>query len=164
MSAASRNPTPLSSTRVLRATLMWSAVVTAVLAVVGAIIGYLVAGGPGLASALAGIILTAVFLGITGASILVANRWYGDDLYVPLFFGIVLGGWFLKFVVFIVVLIVLRHQPWITPTVFFVAVVASIVAGLVIDVITMVRMRVPTVDTRLPTDPDEGERSDGPAA
>lgn len=161
--SASQPPTPLASTRLLRTTLTWSAIVTAALAIVGAVIGYLVAGGSGLASALAGVILAAVFLGITAASILVANRWYGDDLYVPLFFGIVLGGWLLKLVVFVIVLMVLRHQPWIAPMVFFAAIVAGIVAALAIDVIVLVRMRVPTVDTRLPTDVEEGERTDDDA-
>ena len=70
-------------------------------------------------------------------SILIANRWYGDDLYVPVFFGIVLGGWILKFVVFIVVLLVLRGQPWVDPTVFFVSVVVSVLASLVVDVVVL---------------------------
>jgi hypothetical protein len=148
--------TKITSTPVLRTTLIWSAVVTAVLAVIGAILGFIAAGAHGLFSALAGIILAAVFLGITGASILIANRWFGDALYVPIFFGIVLGGWLLKFVVFIVVLLVLRGQPWVEPTVFFVALVAGVLASLVIDVIVMTRMRVPAVAVDLPHEvPDE---------
>ncbi|QAY58718.1 hypothetical protein ET475_00985 [Microbacterium protaetiae] len=150
---------PVSSTPVLRTTLVWSAVVTAVLAVAGAVIGFVVAGTPGLFSALAGIVLAALFLGVTGASILIANRWFGDALYVPVFFGIVLGGWLLKFVVFIVVLLVLRGQPWIEPTVFFVAIVAGVVASLVIDVVVLTRMRVPTVTVELPTSSDDDEPS-----
>src|SRR6185312_12385356 len=46
---------PITSTPVLRTTLVWSAVVTAALAVVGAVVGWLVAGADGLFSALAGI-------------------------------------------------------------------------------------------------------------
>jgi len=69
---------------------------------------------------------------------------------VPVFFGIVLGGWLLKFVVFIVVLLVLRDQPWIQPTVFFVAIVAGVLASLVIDVVVLTRMRIPTVSVELP--------------
>ncbi|MBU4465089.1 MAG: hypothetical protein KKH75_04495 [Actinobacteria bacterium] len=149
----------VSSTPVLRATLTWSAIATAALAVVGAVLGFVVAGPNGLWSALAGVLLAAVFLAVTGASILIANRWFGDDLYVPLFFGIVLGGWILKFVVFIVVLIVLRGQPWVAPTVFFVALVASVLASLIIDVVVFTRLRMPHAsDTILPTDPDEGDR------
>lgn len=154
--------TPISSTPILRTVLVWSGTVTAILAVVGGIVGFLVAGTTGMWSALAGVLVAAVFLGITGASILIANRWFGNDLYVPIFFGIVMGGWILKFVVFIVILLVLRGQPWIEPTVFFVAAVVSVLASLVVDVIVMVRMRVPHVsDVELPTDPDAGDRRDG---
>ncbi|MEU1972379.1 hypothetical protein ABZ477_12020 [Microbacterium sp. NPDC019599] len=152
--------TPISSTPILRTTLMWSGIVTAGLAVVAGLVGYLVAGTTGLWSALAGVVIAAVFLAITGLSILIANRWYGDDLYVPIFFGIVLGGWILKFIVFIVALLILRGQPWIEPTVFFLSVVASVLAALIVDVVVLLRMRVPVVDVQLPTDPDEGERSD----
>ncbi|WEG09893.1 hypothetical protein PU630_04855 [Microbacterium horticulturae] len=150
-----KRESPVTSTPVLRATLVWSGVVTAVLAVAGAIIGFAVAGLPGLFSALAGVVLAALFLGITGASILIANRWFGDALYVPVFFGIVLGGWVLKFVVFIVVLLVLRGQSWIEPTVFFVAIVAGVLASLVIDVVVLTRMRIPTVSVELPTTVDD---------
>ncbi|WP_308491475.1 hypothetical protein [Microbacterium terrisoli] len=153
----------ITSTPVLRTTLIWSAVVTGALAVIGAIIGFLVAGAPGLFSALAGILLAALFLGITGASILIANRWFGDDLYVPIFFGIVLGGWILKLIVFIVVLIVLRGQPWIQPTVFFIAIVVGVLAALVTDIVVLVRMRIPAVAADLPTEApeDEAPHADG---
>ncbi len=151
----------VSSTPILRATLIWSAVVAGALAVVGAIAGFVVGGGSGLASALAGIVLAVLFLGITAGSILVANRWFGDALYVPIFFGIVLGGWLVKIALFVVAMIVLRDQPWIDRPVFFVALIVGIVAALVVDVVVMARMRLPTVsDTTLPTDPEEGERTD----
>ena len=160
--STSPNPrTPISSTPILRTVLVWSGSVTAILAVIGAIVGFLVAGTTGLWSALAGVLVAAVFLGITGASILIANRWFGDPLYVPIFFGIVMGGWILKFIVFIVILLVLRDQPWIEPRVFFVAAVVSVLASLAVDVVVMVRMRVPHVsDVELPTDPDAGDRRD----
>lgn len=159
------NPSPVSSTPILRTVLVWSGAVTAVLAAAGAVVGYLVAGETGLWSALVGVLVAAVFLAITGASILIANRWYGDALYVPLFFAIVLGGWILKFVVFIVALLLLRDQPWIEPTVFFVAVVVSVLASLLVDVVVLLRMRVPHVsDVQLPTDPDAGDRAEEPDA
>lgn len=159
------SPHPVTSTPILRTTLVWSAVVCGALAVVGAVVGFLVAGTPGLVSALIGVLMAALFLAITSISILVANRWYGDPLYVPVFFGIVMGGWIVKFVVFIVVLLVLRGQPWIQPVVFFVAVVVGVVAALVVDAVTLVRMRIPHVsDVKLPTDPEEGERHDRDSA
>lgn len=152
---------PVSSTPILRTVLVWSGVVTAALAVLGAVVGYLVAGTDGLWSALAGVLIAALFLAITAASILIANRWFGDALYVPIFFGIVLGGWILKFAVFLIALFVLRDQPWIVGPVFFLALVASVLASLAIDVVALLRMRVPHVsDVELPTDPDAGDRTD----
>lgn len=148
----------VSSTPVLRTTLWWSAAATAVLALIGAVIGYAVAGTEGLWSALVAVLLAAVFLGLTGASILIANRWYGDALYIPIFFGTVMGAWVVKFVLFIVVLVVLRGQPWLNPPVFFTALIVSVIASLVIDVVVMTRMRIPHVsDVTLPTAADLGE-------
>ena len=156
---------PISSTPILRTVLVWSGSVTAALLVVGGLVGYLVAGTDGLWSALAGVLIAALFLAITAASILIANRWYGDALYVPIFFGIVLGGWILKFVVFLIALFVLRDQPWVVGPVFFLALVTSVLASLVIDVVVLMRMRVPHVsDVELPTDPDAGDRTDEPGA
>lgn len=153
--------TPVSSAPILRTTLIWASVVTGILAVGGAVIGYAVAGTNGLWSALLGVLVAAVFLAITGASILVANRWFGDPLYLPIFFGIVLGGWILKLVVFIVALLVLRGQPWIDPMIFFIAVVASVLASLIVDVVVLTRMRMPVVQVDLPTEDPEAAAADG---
>lgn len=154
----------VSSTPLLRTTLIWSAIATAALALVGGVAGYLAAGTDGLWSALAAVVLAALFLGLTAGTILIANRWFGDPLYVPIFFGMVMGGWILKFVVFIVVLLVLRGQPWLDGTVFFLALVASVLVSLAIDVVVMLRMRIPNVsDTTLPTlaDVDDAETDPG---
>ncbi|GAB3604193.1 hypothetical protein [Microbacterium aureliae] len=162
MTASPAPASPVSSNPILRTTLVWSAAVTAGLLVVGGAAGFLAAGTPGLWSALVGVLVAAMFLAITAASILIANRWYGDPLYVPLFFGIVLGGWILKFVVFIVALLLLRDAAWVQPTVFFLALVASVLASLVVDVVVMLRMRIPHVsDVSLPaTDPDDPKTGD----
>lgn len=154
---------PVSSTPILRTTLMWSAIVTGILAIAGAVIGYLVDGQTGMWSALIGVLLAAVFLAITGASILIANRWYGDPLYVQYFFAIVMGGWILKLVVFIVVLLVLRGQPWLNGPVFFIAVVVSVLASLIVDVVVLTRMRIPHVsDVALPTaNPEDAPAESG---
>ncbi|WP_396644481.1 hypothetical protein [Microbacterium sp.] len=150
---------PLSSTAILRTALVWGGIVTAVLLVVGAVVGFAVAGAGGLGSALAGVAVSAVFLAVTAASILIANRWFGDPLYVPIFFGIVLGGWLLKLVLFIVAIAILRGQPWVDPVVFYVALVVSVIASLAVDVVVLLRMRVPSAsDVSLPSDPDAGDR------
>ncbi len=147
------SPSPVSSTPILRRTLMWSAVAAGVLAVVAGGIGFAVAQGEGLVSGLLGVVLAVLFLAITGISILVANRWYGDPLYVQLFFAIVLGGWLLKLGIFLVVMIVLAGQPWIEPMVFFLSIVAGVVMSLAIDVVVLTRMRLPNVsDATLPSE------------
>ena len=152
-----------SSTPVLRTTLLWSAAATALLAVGGAGVGDLGADWPGRWSALVAVLLAAVFLGLTGASILIANRWYGDPLYVPIFFGAVMGGWLVKFVLFLVVLFVLRGQPWLQPGVFLIALILSVLASLVIDVVVMTKLRIPHAsDVSLPTEADIDEEG-GPA-
>jgi len=143
--AATSNP-------VFRRALIWGAIATAVIAVAGGAIGYAVAGSNGLFSALAGAALAFVFMGLTAGTILLANRWTGDQLFAPIFFAVVLGGWLLKLVLFIIVLIVLRGAPWIQPQVFFFAVVASVVTSLAIDAIAMIRTRAPYVDVALPTE------------
>ncbi|GAA3630879.1 hypothetical protein GCM10022200_12090 [Microbacterium awajiense] len=151
-------PTTISSTPVMRAALRWTAGIAVVLAVVGALVGYLVAGTSGLWSALTGIVLAIVFLALTGLSVLVANRWYGGPLYVPIFFGIVLGAWVLKFIAFIAVLLLVRDQPWVDPVVFFLSLVAGVLVSLAVDVIVMVRMRLPYVgEVDLPDADESGE-------
>ncbi len=157
--------TTLSSTRVLRTTLLLSAAATAALAVVGAIVGFAVGGVEGLWSALIAVVLSAIFLGLTAGSILFANRWFGDALYIPIFFGSVMGAWIVKFVLLIVVLFVLRGQPWLNQGVFFVALVISVAVSLVIDVVVMTRMRVPHAsDVSLPTLADVEDSQNEPPA
>lgn len=165
------SPSPISSTPILRRTLIWSAVATVVLAIIAGGVGFLVAEGEGLVSGLLGVLLSALFLAITGISILVANRWYGDPLYVQLFFAIVLGGWLLKLGVFVVVMILLSGQPWLHPLVFFLSIVAGVIMSLVIDVLVLTRMRLPNVsDITLPTEvpedvaPGSQNRADGGAS
>ena len=141
-----------SSSVILRTTLVWSAVITGILAVVGAVIGYLIAGPTGLASALIGVLLAGLFLGMTALIILIAGRLPPGPAQIPTFFGIVLGGWVVKLVVFIVALLLLRGQPWIEPFIFFFSVLVSVIASLVVDLVVMARARVPYVgDVDLPT-------------
>ncbi|WP_447912567.1 hypothetical protein [Microbacterium phyllosphaerae] len=146
------SPSPVSSNPILRRTLLWSAFSMVVLALVAGGIGFLVDGVEGLVSGLLGVVLAMLFLGITALSILIANRWFGDPLYVQLFFAIVLGGWLLKLGLFVVIMIVLSGQPWVSPMVFFLSIVTGVVATLVIDVIVITKMRLPNVsDASLPT-------------
>lgn len=149
--AADRTPT---SNPVLRKALAWGGVLAAVIAVVGSILGFVFAGTEGLVSALVGTLMAAVFMGITGATILLANRFAGSDLFVGAFFGIVLGGWLVKFILFIVLVVVLRGAEWLNPTVLFLSIVAGVLASLVVDVLVVARSRMPYAsDVQLPKPP-----------
>ncbi|SDS35783.1 hypothetical protein [Microterricola viridarii] len=144
------NNTP-SSNPVLRRALTLGGFVALGIAVVGGFIGFVVDGGVGLLSALIGTGLAVIFMGVTAATILLANRFSGSDLFVGAFFGIVLGGWLLKFVVFLVVVIILKDQAWVNPVVLFLSLIAGVIGSLIVDVLVMMKSRMPYVsDVTLP--------------
>ena len=148
--------TPPRSFHVL-ASLKWPAIVIAILAVGGAVVGYFVSGVPGLVSGLLGAAMWLVFLALTAISIQVAIRVTKHDPGSPVFFAIVLGSWLLKLVLFVLLSVWLRSQPWLDPTVFFVTVIIAVIGSLVFDVIAFQRARVPYVgDMELPQTVDDG--------
>ncbi len=140
----------MTPTPILRTALIYGAVLAVVIAGLGSLIGFLVAGTNGLVSALIGAALTALFMAFTAVSIMVAQRVTRDEPSIALFFGVILGAWFLKFVVFIVIVVLLRGAPFLDPMVFFVAVLAAVIGSLVVDMLAYVRSRTPYVDVELP--------------
>ncbi|MDH6536568.1 hypothetical protein [Aurantimicrobium minutum] len=129
-----------SSVPVLRRTLAYGFAFAAAIAVVGGVTGLLVAGPIAAWSAVIGAVMAGVFLGITALSILIAVRFD-----IVAFFGIVLGAWLLKFVAFIVAALALRDQPWINPTALFLSLIAGVIASLVVDVVVVMKTRMPYV-------------------
>ncbi len=140
------------------------AIFSALVAIVASLIGLWVAGLPGLYAGLLGALASFVFLGLTAASMLVAARVTRDDPGSPLYFGIVLGTWFLKLLLFLGFAFWLRGQNWLDPMVFFVTVVVAVVGSLVLDVLAFRWTRMPYVDVELPGEkpssepPREGSR------
>jgi len=135
---------------VLRLALRYGAIFAAAVAVVAGSLGFLLAGAPGLIGGLLGAALAAVFLGLTAVSMLIAGRAAHGDSTHPVFFGIVVGVWLLKLIVFIVVEVLLRSQHWFDPVVFFWSIVVVVIGSLVLDGVAMYRARVPYVDVPLP--------------
>lgn len=135
----------------LKRTLTYGAVLAGAIAVVGGVLGFIFAGPEGLVSALIGTGMAFVFLGITAASILLAQRVTDSDFLKPAFFGIVLGGWLLKFILFLVLVFLLREQPWINPVVLFLSIVIGVLGSLVVDLLVLSRARIPYVDERSTT-------------
>jgi hypothetical protein len=141
----------MSVAPILTAALRYGAIVALTVAVLAGGIGWLVAGLPGLLGGLLGAALSAIYLGLTATSMLVAGRITRGDTTSPLFFGVVLGVWFLKLVVFVVAAILVRGAPWMNPYVFFIAVIAAVLGSLIADIVAYTRSRVPYVsDVELP--------------
>jgi hypothetical protein len=137
--------------RVLR----YGAVLALVVAVLGGIIGGLVADTPGVFGALVGAAMSAVFLGMTAVSILIAGRVAKGDLTNPVFFGIVLGIWLLKLILFFVLSLWLRTQDWIDPAVFGFTAIAAVLGSLIADAFAFQRTRI-AMDVSLPGDDRPG--------
>lgn len=110
----------------------------AAIALAGSLVGYLVAGMPGMASALIGAGLTLIFVSLTAISVYVGGK-------LPLggFFGVVLGGWLLKLVGFIVLMGALKGAEFISGPVLFFTLVASILGTLAIDSVLVLKARIP---------------------
>jgi len=161
--AADQTPPPAqagavepASSAVMRTALKWDSIAVGAIAVIAVVLGAIFAGGVGVTSALLGAAIGLVYLGITALSILYANRFSGGELFAGIFFAIVLGGWILKFIVFIVIAVLLRHQPWVNSYVLFLSVIAAVLASLVVDAVVVIRSRIP-VEVKL----DQGKGSEG---
>ena len=157
MTTAPPRPPQPTSVPVLRRILVHGSFLAGGIALVGAVIGGFVAGGSGVVSALIGTLMAVVFMGITAGSILMANRFAGTSAAIGAFFGIVMGGWLVKFVVFLVLMVLLKDQPWIQPVVLFLSIIAGVVGSLLVDVFVLMKSRMPYVsDITLPAPSDQG--------
>jgi hypothetical protein len=125
---------------VFRSVLIQGSILTAAIAVVGGGIGFAVAGQPGLFSALIGAGLALAFVTLTAVS-----GWLGGKLPLGGFFGLVLGGWLLKLVGFILVIGALKGADFINGPVLFFTLVASILGTLAVDSLVYLKARIPVV-------------------
>jgi hypothetical protein len=132
--------------KALRTSLLLGGVVSVAIAVVGGGIGFALVGPVGIGSALVGSAMAFVFMGITAASILVGQKASGGSIASGLFFGIVLGAWLLKFVLFLVVAFAIRNSGAFDTVIAFGCVIAAVLGALASDVIAISRARVPVVD------------------
>lgn len=134
-------PTPQpSSVPILKRSLLYGFLYSAAIAIVGGGVAWMSVGPIGALSVVIGAVMASVFLGITAASILVAIKYD-----IVAFFAIVLGAWLLKFVIFLVLAILLRDQPWINSTSLFLALIAGVIGSLVVDVVVVMKTRMPYI-------------------
>ncbi len=132
--------------KALRTALLLGGLVTVAIALVGGGIGFALVGPIGIGSALVGSAMAFVFMGITAGSILVGQKASGGSIASGLFFGIVLGAWLLKFVLFLVAAFTIRNSDSFDTVIAFSCVIAAVLGALVSDVIAISRARVPIVD------------------
>jgi hypothetical protein len=143
----------MSAIPILKRILGYGGILALAIAVIGSAVGFIVGGGVGLVSALIGTAMAVFFLGITAASIVLATKVAKGDLLSVAFFGIVMGAWLVKLVVFIVLIVLLKDQPWIQTQVLFLTVVVAVMGTLVVDVVVIARSRMPYVsDIGLPAE------------
>lgn len=138
-SAPASRPEP-TSIPILKKVLRYGALLAIGIAVVGAILGFVFAGAPGAIGALIGAVLAGLLLAVTAFSIILGNRFD-----VGGFFGVVMGAWLLKFVLFLVAAFLLKDQPWLNTVAMFLAVIVAVLGSLVIDVVVIARSRMPYV-------------------
>lgn len=114
-------------------------ILIAAIALVGGALGYLFAGTNGLTSALIGSGLALLFVSMTALSVQL-----GAKLPLAGFFGVVMGGWLLKLVGFVITLALLKSADFINGPVLFFTIVGSVLGALAIDAVVVLRSRIPT--------------------
>lgn len=137
-SASIKGNPPFGLAGVFKRVLALGSISVGAIAVVASILGWLIAGENGLVSALIGAAVCLAFTSLTAISV-----WFGSRLSLGGFFGLVMGGWLLKLVVFFILIAVLRKAEFIDGPVFFFTLVASILAGLAIDSWVFLKARIP---------------------
>ena len=110
------------------------------IAVIGGITGFLIASVAGLVSALIGAAMALLFVSMTALSV-----WLGGKLSLGGFFGVVLGGWIFKLLLFIGLVLVLKGAAFIVGPILFVCIVLSVIGSLALDAIAVLKTRIPTV-------------------
>jgi hypothetical protein len=149
--ATSARIVPVDAKKILTSVLRYTGLLAIAIALIGGVLGYVFGGTDGLISALIGTALSVLFASITAASIIGAMRFD-----IAAFFGIVMGAWLLKIVVFIVVLALLRDAPFVNTMVLFLTVIAGAVGTMLIDVIVVFRSRLGYAsNVALPGNPDK---------
>jgi hypothetical protein len=122
---------------VFSAVLKQGLVLVGAIAILGGGLGLIFAGVAGLVSGLIGATLALLFSSLTALSV-----FFGGKLSLGGFFGVVLGGWIVKLVGFIVLIALLKGAAFIAGPVLFFTLVASILGTLVIDSRIVLKSRI----------------------
>jgi len=127
----------MNASQLVRRALSAGAIVTALIGMVAAVIGALLGELAGMLGALVGAGVGFALLGLTPVSIMWGFKLGKGDVLSPGFFSAVLGTWLVKFVVFLAAVFWLGDQTWLDSTILFVTIVASVLAGLITDLVVV---------------------------
>ena len=152
--AVPTKPAPQGAERAFRAALRDLLIFLAVIAVVGSVVGYFVAGTPGVWSVLMGAGVVLIFSGTTVVSML---RTANSDATV--FAGTVAGLWLAKFLVVVVIIVALRPHDFYDKPVFGITVILGAIGAIALDMRAVQRARVPYLEPD-----DAGRGPDDPRA
>lgn len=127
--------------RVWRNVLVLGLALAAAIAVVGAVIGWLAADMPGVWGALIGAAMAGVFLSVTALTMFL-----GRSMSMLGLSGMLMGGFFVKLILFMVVGKLLGGSPDIDGLTLFFTLVAAVIGTAVTDAVTIHKARIPYVD------------------
>jgi len=130
-----------NSADLFNAALRLSILLAVLIALVGSLLGFLIYELPGVYSSLIAAAVSASFGVLTILSIR-----FGSRLPLNGFYGLVLGGWLLKILLFAVLLGSLQGADFISGPMFYFAVVASVLGGLSIDSYLVLSSKLPAVE------------------
>ena len=116
------------------------AILISSIAIVGGTVAFFAAGLPGLFGALIGSAIALIFVSLTALSVLVGSR-----LSLGGFYGVVLGGWLLKMVSFIVAISAINRLDGLNRVALFVTLAASILGSLAVDAYVVTKAKIPVV-------------------
>ena len=132
---------PTTSAELFSRALRLSGALALTIALLGSGIGALVFGLPGVYSALIGSGVSALF----GITTILSIR-FGSKLGLGGFYGLVLGGWLIKILLFAMLLASLQSATFISGPMFFFSVVASVLGGLAIDSYLVLSAKLPAIE------------------
>ena len=120
----------------MRTVLRYSVILVGIIALVGGIVGWFVAGAPGLVSAIIAAAVALMFAGVTALSVILAAR-----VDTGMFMAVVLGAWILKLIAFLAILAIVKQLNFTHDWMLWSTMVAAMVGQLAIDAIVVLRAR-----------------------
>ncbi|GMA30691.1 hypothetical protein [Litorihabitans aurantiacus] len=128
-------------TALMRTIVRRQSIVSAVIVLIGAVVGVLAAQTPGLWGAVLGAVMAAILVGTTSLSL-----WGAVGREPQILLLIVLGSWIVKMVLIIAILLVLREADFYDRYVLAGVLVSVVLAGVVIDIHAVMTARLTNVE------------------